>query len=175
MSDTDQAARLTQESLIADHAMRATRRPTVVLPGGRRIAAAPYLGVKHPSHDDTLFLSNPKQFLKKTAPGAVYLWRKRDDPKTGAMVAAQHIRPVEIENIDRSQPVPIQELSTASGAYVVWNNMALFEMPAKYVQQYYRDYEDYAISLVARQAEQFQEDVEVLSGGAAVGKVTREA
>jgi hypothetical protein len=164
------AAETTRQALINDHSARMQRGMKVTTPNGGRISAAPYLGKKYPGEDGTLLLAQPEKILKKPNPRSKYVWRVRTQPKTGSMVAAGHIRPVEMEEIDRTNALAsIIELVTPSGSYVVWEDQALFEMPQQYVSRYYTDYEDYALSRLANQAIEFSDQIEGESGGAYQG------
>jgi hypothetical protein len=164
------AAEITRQALIADHSARMQRGIKVTTPNGGRISAAPYIGKKYPGEDATLLLGSPEKILKKPNPNSKYVWRVRTQPKTGSMVRAGHMRPVEFDEVDPNCALAaIIDLETPSGNYVVWEDQALFEMPAKYVERYYTAYEDYAYSRLANQAVEFSDQIEGESHGAYQG------
>lgn len=174
--NNDHVADATRNALIADHNARMVGGPKVALPNGLRVSADPYIGAKYPGENSTTLLGAPQEVLKNPTPGSMYVWKVRTDAKTAALVRAQHLRPVEMHEIDPTCALAeIVELVTPSGTFIMWETMALFEMPAQCIERYYTGYEKYAIGRLAQQAVDFSERVVEESRGSHKGKMSIKA
>jgi hypothetical protein len=104
----------------------------------------------------------------------MYLWRIRDQARTGAMIRSGVIRPVEMDEIDEDCSLAeVVELVTAKGTFVVWETHALFEMPPEHVERYYTGYENYAVGRLATHAAQFNDEIASNSRGAYEGIIQK--
>jgi hypothetical protein len=176
MDNSEAAAEVTRKALIDNHASRNTPGMKIPLPQGQRESAAPYLGMKHPRAQANSILGSPEAFIKSPKPGG-YLWRKRDDETTAAMISAQVMTPVEWPELNRSNPkliAPVTELKTPSGDYVVWKGLALFHMSPAMWYEHYTANERYSKSLLAQHAAQFEEQVYEESRGTYKGVVRKD-
>lgn len=172
MNGSEAAAHVTQQALLEAHNSRMVGGPKVALPNGIRVSAEPYIGVKYPGEDSTILLGDPAQVLSHPNPGCMYIWRSRTEARTAAMVRAGHLRPVEMKEIDPSCALAdVVELETPSGVFVMWETLALFEMPAKCIERYYTGYEKYAIGRLAQQAVDFESRVITESRGSHKGEL----
>jgi hypothetical protein len=172
VNGTDAAA-VTQQALIAAHNARMVGGPKVALPNGIRVSADPYIGVRYPGEDATRLLGEPRSVLLHPRPGAMYVWRSRTEARTAAMVRAHHLRPVEMKEINPDCALAdVVELETPSGTFVMWETLALFEMPPQCIERYYTGYEKYAIGRLAQQAMDFDDTARRTSGGAYKGELT---
>jgi len=169
----DQAESVRQ-SLIAEQTIRAQRGPKVPMPQGQRISALPYIGQRYQGPDSTVLLGRPESLLKEPTPGSMYVWRTyRKDPNTSAKERTGILRPVTPEEIDPDNPnAEFLCVKTPDGDYVVWENQALFEMPAKWVERYYKSYEQWAIARLAQQTVDFAARIEESTHGAYRGQMT---
>jgi hypothetical protein len=160
-------AEVTRRALVANHAQNMTRGAKIPLPNGQKESATPYLGLRHPGEDATKMLSMPESMLKHPKPGYKYVWRRRTEPTTIARVRSEMYRPVEFDEVDIKNPLAaIVSLETPSGDYVLWEDLALFELKPEVAHHYYTAWEDYSKSILTQQVVEFKEEIAAESGGA---------
>jgi hypothetical protein len=168
---TEAQAASVREAIIEDYNRRRSPGLKIPMPQGMLERADEYAGAPHPGEDSTLILGNAGRFLKNPKPG-LYIWRKRDDPRTGALVASMRMTPVTMDEIDRTNDDVLAVVSahkTPSGDYVMWETLALFHMDPKNADRYYYSYEKYAKGRLAARAAQWEEEIETASQGAYKG------
>jgi hypothetical protein len=160
-----------RQAIIEEHSRRMAPGLKIPMPQGN-LERVEFDGPpQYPGEDDSLLLGNPAMFLKAPKPG-LYVWRKRDDPKTGAMVENMRMTPVTMDELDRSNAELLAAVTahkTPSGDYVVWNSLALFHMSPAMASRYYYGYEAYAKSRLSAQAASWEEQIETESRGAYKG------
>lgn len=160
-----------RDTLLAEHASRNTPGPKVSLPNGARVSATPYIGMSYQGMDATVMLGDPNSILREPRPGHKYVWKKRNDRQTAAWVRSGILRPVEPEEVDSANPMAeYVEDVTATGKFVTWESLTLFEMPPKWVKKIYQAPEDWAIARIAQQQEGFAANVEATTAGKYKGK-----
>jgi hypothetical protein len=121
--------------------------------------------------DATVMLGDPTSILREPRPGHKYVWKKRNDRQTAAWVRSGILRPVEPEEIDSQNPMAeYVEDVTATGRFVTWESLTLFEMAPKWVKKIYQAPEDWAIARIAQQQESFAANVDSTTGGKYRGK-----
>jgi hypothetical protein len=181
-----------QDEIAAEQAARAAMAQQRA-PGRRRrvlgIDVTKYVGFKRPGLDTTKMFSDPTCILKDPKPGAMYLWRKPNDPNTTSMIAQQIIKAVTMDRVDRASPystVSESRVITSEGAMMLVQSPAglgLFEVndPAKLTDgqkaQLPGDHWEHSyLSDLADSQDEFAGDLEQLSASArhrATGKFTQ--
>lgn len=167
-------AQSAEQALQAEHAIKAQRGPKVPMPNGQRTSALPYLHQRYQGPDATQLLGSPESILTDPNPKSKYVWRTfKKDAHTAAHERAGILRPVEAAEIDPENPnAEYLTVKTPEGEYVVWENQALFEMPAKWVAKYYTAYENWAVARLAQQTVDFSSKVEEATHGQYKGNMT---
>jgi hypothetical protein len=164
-----------QRALLELHAERASMgsKASIPLPNRGRISVDPNVGMGYNGMDVTVMLGRPESILLNPRPGYKYVWKKRTDKQTAAYVRSGILRPVEVSEVDTTNPLAeyVEDVSP-TGNFVTWDVLALFEMPPKWVKKIYTSTEEWAVARLAQQSVKFNEDVKARTGGAFEGDLS---
>lgn len=157
-----------QRAILAQHSARHMKGPKQMLPNGIQISSLPYVGFRHPGETVGRMLGAPETIMLKEAikPGHKYVWYSRRDIRTTTKLRAHVARAVTMDEIDKENPdAEVIEIVTPTGNGVLWENMLLCELPPKWANRLYVDYERWAIAQLAQHQEAFAAEVEDTSRG----------
>lgn len=83
-----------------------TGKPTVVLPGGARVDATPFIQTRYTMNDSTQMFGSPESIVgedfRREHQGWKYMWPKADALETQAYIRGGHYKPVPFEAIDKN-------------------------------------------------------------------------
>lgn len=174
MNDPSTAqAESVRAAILSAHASRHTPGPKMALPNSIIISTVPYVGFRHPQEQVGKMLGAPESIMRLDAvkPGYKYVWYSRRDVRTTAKLRANVARAVTMDEIDKGNPdAEVIEIVTPNGSGVVWENMLLCELPPKWAQRLYTDYERWAIAQLAQHREQFPDAIAAQTRGAYKGE-----
>lgn len=153
--------------------MRRYQGPKAVLPTNLVIEGSAYVGVKPPGADSSFILHSPEEILKSPKLGCRYIWRLRNDDETIGLVESGEIRPVRLEEIERTKKsAKVIGFAGPKGIeYAGWKRMALFEVPPALAYEWFEQPADYAMSKTLNMSDQFDEDVRKFTGGKMEGRI----
>ena len=164
-----------RNAILAQHAARHTPGPKMALPNSTIISTVPYVGFRHPQEMVGKMLGAPESIMLPDCvkPGYKYVWYSRKDVRTTAKLRSNVARAVTMDEIDKSNPdAEVIEIVTPNGSGVVWENMLLCELPPKWAQRLYTDYERWAIAQLAQHQGEFEGEVAESTKGAYRGEFT---
>lgn len=147
----------------------------VTLPGGIAIDAMRFAGVKPPGADASFVLHSPELILKNPRPDCKYAWRIRADEETFGLVETGCIRPVRMDEIDRTDRRTAKILGyigPGGATFVGWKRHGLFEVAPVETYEWYRAPEEYGIAKMANLGAQFEHEVEEYTQGKMQGEFT---
>jgi len=161
-----------RQALIEEQIAKRDPGRKVPLPNGVRMTYQPAVEPHFQGMNFTGPLGDPATILKETKPGCKYVWKKRMDRQTSAWIRAGILRPVNMDEIDTTNPNAelFEDVLPSGDPVVTYESLALFEMSAKWVKKIYEAPEQLAMSRVAQQAPEFAAKVNQESGGAYQGK-----
>lgn len=157
----------TQWRLMQKYKMRRFNGPKGMLPTGLVVDGTPYVGVRPPGADSSFVLHSPEKILKSPKPGYKYAWRLRSDDETIGLVEAHEIRPVKMEEIERTQSsAKVIGFSGPGGIeYAGWKRMALFEVPPQLAYEWFEQAADYGMTRTLNLSDSFASDVSEFTHG----------
>lgn len=133
-----------------------------------------YRGMVYPvAFNASYMLGNPKAMLKSPNPDSKYVWKDRRRPNTAALIRQGVLRPVGVDEVNQEHPFALfQRLVLAGKPVIAWESTILCEMPPKHARQRIDVWEQYTISQLASQGDEWQQQVQSASHGAMVGEFT---
>lgn len=143
----------------------------VFMPQSTSVDLSSIEGYRYEQVRDNEVWNHPEIMLKDPKPGAHYCWPKTDDFQTETRIASELYRPIRKDELKQS---PIVKGATHKGTddYVHRYGHILCEMTPKAYALFNLQPALQSIDRVARRQEQFEGEVEQLSQGGAVGKLT---
>ena len=152
--------------------MQEAKGPLVSLPNGLFADATDLIGMTYEQWDTTKMLGDPRIILKDPKVGCKYVWKRRADKQTAAWIRAGILRPIEVDEIDTTNPIAeYVEDVTPSGHYVAWESLGLFEMPPKWAARIYGAPERLALSRLATQTATFSDRIDKATSGSYKGQL----
>lgn len=147
--------------------MRKFKGQKAFVSGGIAIDASRWLNVRPPGVTTGFVLNSVEKYLKHPKPGCRYVWRARSSDETIGMVEAHSIRPVKMDEIERSRlTASLHGFAGPDGVrYVGWKRMALFEVPPDIAYEWFDHPVDWAIAKTLQRPDQFEAEVEEYSRG----------
>lgn len=165
-----------QQRIMQKYKMRGFQGPKTVLPTGIVIDASRYTGIRPPGSDQSFVLHSPEAYLRHPKPGHRYVWMLRSDDATIGLVETSQMRPVLMDEVDRTKSAEAAFLRAWTGpsgkSYVGWKRLALFEVKPETVDAWYRQPEDYAMARTVGISDSFAENVERTTQGQMEGHIS---
>jgi hypothetical protein len=170
-ADSNIEAESVRKALLELHAENyRSKGQGVPLPNGGRATVAPNVGMGYDGYDATTLLGSPETILKEPKFGHKYVWKIRSAARTLSWIRAGILRPVEVDEVDTTNPLAMYVADVkAAGTFVAWESLGLFEMPPKWVSQIYGGPENWAISRLAQQTADFDQQINSRTRGSYKG------
>lgn len=149
--------------------LRSKNQGVAILPGGRRVSAAPFMHVRYDMQNEANILGDPERMLtedwKRDHQGWHYQWPIRTSDQTAALLRAGWFVAVPYEAIDHADPMAaIADVKTPGGHYVVWKQHLLVGVPPDKFDKLVTQWEHLAISRTVMQAETEKDRLDSMFG-----------
>lgn len=146
----------------------------VTLPTGINLEASRWANVLPPRTDDTYVLHSPEKLVKNARKDCAYIWRIRNHDETLGLVETGEIRPVRMDEIDRTDRRSAKIIGWEGPfghKYAGWKRHGLFEVNPLTTYEWFGYPEDEAIAKLNRVGPQFESDIQEGMRGKMTGEL----